>query len=114
MAGDVEKKEDTRSGVLQKGCVSKGCKECFVHRVRIRSEYIIMLIVYMMKKIEGQEGISLSLARVEAHKAGFYLDLFTWGGIFPPHRGGSHGGGNISQWGGIACMRFATYFEMVN
>ena len=38
IAGDVEKKENTRSGVLKKGCVSNGCKECFVHRVRIRSE----------------------------------------------------------------------------
>ena len=38
IAGDVEKKENTRSGVLKKGCVSNGCKECFVHRFRIRSE----------------------------------------------------------------------------
>ena len=38
IAGDVEKKENTRSGVLNKGCVSNDCKEYFVHRVRIRSE----------------------------------------------------------------------------
>ena len=38
IAGDVEKKENTGSGVLKKRCVSNCCKECFVYRVRIRSE----------------------------------------------------------------------------
>ena len=28
IAGDVEKKENTRIGVLKKGCVSNRCKEC--------------------------------------------------------------------------------------
>ena len=36
------------------------------------------------------------------------------GGIFPPIGGDRMGGGNISRWGGIARMRFATYFEMVS
>ena len=41
---DVEKKKDTKSGVLKKGCVIKCCKECFVHRFRIWSESRIMLM----------------------------------------------------------------------
>ena len=36
--------DDMRSGVLKKGCVSKDCKECFMHRFRIWSESRIMLM----------------------------------------------------------------------
>ena len=32
------------------------------------------------------------------------------GGIFPPHRGESHGGGNISRWGGNCAYAFRDIF----
>ena len=48
-----------------------------------------------------------------AQTTGFYLDVFTWGESLPPPIGGIAWGGYIPM-GGIARMRFATYFEMVN
>ena len=34
--------------------------------------------------------------------AGLALQILTWGGLVPPHRGGTHGGGQGSDGGGLA------------